>query len=87
VNGSTRLQPVVLLTGQAAGILAARSIKEKRRIRDISVRDVQNELLKLKCYLIPFADVKTDDPHWEAVQRVGVTGILKGVGKSEGWAN
>jgi len=87
VNGSTRLQPVVMLTGQAAGMLAAKSIKEKKRIRDISVRDVQNELLKLKCYIMPFVDVKTDDPHWEAVQKVGVTGILKGVGKPEGWAN
>ena len=87
VNGSTRLQPVVLLTGQAAGVLAAKSIKEKKRIRDISIRDVQNELLKLKCYLMPFVDVKKDDPHWEAIQTVGVTGILKGVGKSEGWAN
>ena len=36
---------------------------------------------------MPFIDVKPDDPHWEAIQRVGATGILKGVGKSEGWAN
>jgi hypothetical protein len=87
VNGSTRLQPVVLLTGQAAGVLAAKSIKEKRKIKDVSVRDVQNELLKLKCYLMPFVDVKPTDPHWEAIQRVGVTGIMKGVGKAEGWGN
>jgi hypothetical protein len=77
----------VLLTGQAAGVLAAKSIKDKKRIRDIPVREVQEELLKLKCYLMPFVDVKPDDPHWEAIQRVGVTGILKGVGKPEGWAN
>ena len=87
VNGSTRLQPVVLLTGQAAGVLAAKSIKEKMRVREVSIRSVQEELLKLKCYLVPFVDVKPGDPHWEAIQRVGVTGILKGVGKSEGWAN
>lgn len=86
-NGSTRLQPVVLLTGQAAGVLAALSIKNKKQPRQINVRDVQQELLKLKCYLMPFADVKPDDPHWEAIQKIGVTGILKGVGKSEGWAN
>jgi hypothetical protein len=81
------LQPVVLLTGQAAGVLAAKSVKEKKKIRDVSVRSVQEELLKLKCYLMPFVDVKPDDLHWEAIQKVGVTGILKGVGKSEGWAN
>lgn len=87
VNGSTRLQPVVLLTGQAAGMLAAVSIKEKIRVRNVNVRTVQEELLKRKCYLMPFTDVKPDDPHWEAIQRVGVTGILKGTGKPEGWAN
>jgi hypothetical protein len=87
VNGSTRLQPVVLLTGQAAGVLAAKSIKEKKRVRDVTVRSVQQELLKLKCYLLPFVDVQPDDPYWGAIQRAGVTGILKGFGKSEGWAN
>jgi len=87
VNGSTRLQPVVLLTGQAAGVLAAKSILLNKKPREISVRSVQEELLKLKCYLMPFVDVKPEDPHWEAIQRVGVSGILKGFGKSEGWAN
>lgn len=87
VNGTTRLQPVVLLTGQAAGMLAAMSIKEKKKVRDVAVRLVQEELLKAKCYLMPFVDVKPGDPDWEAIQKVGLTGILKGVGKSEGWAN
>ena len=87
VNGATRLQPVVLMTGQAAGVLAAMSIKNKKEIRKVNVRDVQDELLKNKCYLMPFVDVSPDDPHWAAIQRVGATGILKGVGKSEGWAN
>ncbi len=87
VNGSTRLQPVVLLTGQAAGVLAALSIKNKKQPRQINIRVVQQELLKLKCYLMPFVDVKPEDLHWEAIQKVGATGILKGVGKAEGWAN
>jgi hypothetical protein len=87
VNGCTRLQPVVLLTGQAAGVLAAKSIKEKKRVRDVGVRDVQQELLKRKCCLVPFSDVKPTDPHWEAIQKVGLCGILKGTGKPEGWAN
>jgi hypothetical protein len=87
VNGTTRLQPVVLLTGQAAGVLAAECIKQKKQPGQIAVRIVQEELLKAKCYLMPFIDVKMDDPAWEAIQRVGLTGILKGVGKSEGWEN
>ena len=87
VNGTTRLQPVVLLTGQAAGALAAKSVQLKKKVREVPVRVVQEELLKAKCYLVPFADVKPTDPHWEAIQKVGVTGILKGTGKAEGWAN
>ncbi len=87
VNGSTRLQPCVLLTGQAAGVLAALSIKNKMSIRQVPVRKVQEELLKHKCYLMPYVDVKTEDPYWEAVQKVGASGILKGIGKPEGWAN
>jgi hypothetical protein len=87
VNGTTRLQPVVLLTGQAAGVLGALSVKGKKKVRDVTVRSVQQELLNAKAYLMPFVDVKPDDPHWEAIQKVGVTGILKGVGKTEGWSN
>jgi FAD dependent oxidoreductase len=87
VNGTTRLQPVVMLTGQGAGVLAALSVKMKKKVREVPVRMVQEELLKAKAYLMPFVDVKPGDPHWEAIQRVGVTGILKGTGKAEGWGN
>ena len=86
-NGTTRLQPVVLLTGQAAGVLAAQCIAKKIQPRNASVREVQNELLKLKCYLMPFADVSPDDSAWEAIQKVGALGIIKGFGKSVDWEN
>ena len=87
VNGTTRLQPVVLLTGQAAGIIAAKSIEHRKDPRNVSVREVQDALLKAKCYLQPLVDVKTDDPAWEAIQRMSAMGILKGTGKSMGWSN
>jgi FAD dependent oxidoreductase len=87
VNGTTRLQPVVLLTGQAAGALAANCIHSKKQPRQINIRSVQYLLLRHKCYIMPYIDVKPDDEYWEAIQKIGATGILKGVGKSEGWAN
>jgi hypothetical protein len=87
VNGASRLQPVVLLTGQAAGILAAWSIRNHMQPRRANLRSVQQALLNAQCYLMPYADVGPDDPHWESIQRVGVTGIMKGTGKPEGWAN
>lgn len=87
VNGCTRLQPVVLLTGQAAGVLAALSVKQQLSPAAVSIRSVQEELIAAGAYIMPFTDVKRDDPHWAAIQRTGATGILKGVGKAEGWAN
>lgn len=87
VNGTTRLQPVVLLTGQAAGALAAVCIQKNVEPRNAAIRDVQQILLQAKCYLMPYVDVKPGDTYWEAIQKAGATGILKGTGKSEGWAN
>ncbi len=87
VNGSTRLQPCVLLTGQAAGVLAALCIQQNKAVRKVSVRTVQAALLDLHCYIMPYADITPENPYWAAIQRVGATGILKGCGKPEGWAN
>ncbi len=87
VNGTTRLQPVVMLTGQAVGVLAALSIKEKKQPRNIAVRKVQSELLKAKAYIMPYIDVMPSDPNFEAIQKIGATGILKGKGIPYKWAN
>lgn len=86
-NGTTRLQPVVLLTGQAAGILAAQSVLQKISPKKINIRTIQQKLLDNKNYLMPFYDVKPNDLGWEAIQKISLTGILKGIGKSEGWEN
>jgi len=87
VNGATRLQPVVLLTGQAAGLLAALCVQHDLQPRSMDIRTVQQKLLDEKCYIMPFVDVKPESPYWQAVQRIGATGILKGYGKPEGWEN
>jgi hypothetical protein len=86
-NGTTRLQPVVLLTGQAAGMLAAISFKQNIPVQNVSVTAVQKALLQEKVYLMPYADVKHTDKAFEAVQWIGSWGIIKGIGKSVGWAN
>ena len=51
INGSTRLQPVVLLTGQAAGTLAALAVKKGVTPREVPVREVQRALLARKAYI------------------------------------
>jgi FAD dependent oxidoreductase len=87
VNGTTRLQPCVLLTGQAAGVLAALCVKQKKQAAQISVREVQKELLKSKAYIMPYCDVKPNHPHFAAIQKTGATGILKGKGIPYKWSN
>lgn len=86
-NGTTRLQPVVMLTGQAAGVLAALCIKEGKQARQINVRQVQAALLNAKAYIMPYYDVPPSDPAFISIQRIGATGILKGRGEPYQWAN
>lgn len=87
VNGASRLQPVVMQIGQAAGALAAYSVLNKISPEKTSVRAIQKILLQSKVYLMPYYDVPPTHPNWEAIQRVGATGILKGIGQSVNWSN
>lgn len=87
VNGSTRLQPVILQIGQAAGLIAAMAVQQGKSPKDLNVRLVQQALLDHGGYLMPFIDVKPEQPHFQAVQRIGATGILKGKGVPYKWAN
>ena len=87
INGATRLQPCVLLTGQAAGVIAALSITENTNPRDLNIRKVQQKLLDANAYLMPLFDVTPDDSSFQAIQRVCVSGILKVKGEPYKWAN
>ena len=87
VNGCTRLQPVVLQLGQAAGILGAIAVKKDIAVEKVSVRDVQDEVLAANGYLLPYLDVPATDSRFKSYQRIGSTGILKGVGKNVEWTN
>ena len=87
INGATRLQPCVLLTGQAAGALAAVGVKNNLPVREINIRSVQQVLLDAKAYLLPLVDVAPTDRAFQAIQRVAASGILKVKGEPYKWAN
>jgi hypothetical protein len=87
INGSTRLQPCVLLIGQAAGTLAALSVKSGTTPARVPVRSVQQSLLDAKCWLLPFLDVPPENPLFQTIQKIGLTGALRGTGISYKWAN
>jgi FAD dependent oxidoreductase len=86
-NGTTRLQPVVMLTGQAAGALAALCINRKKDAREVPVRDLQSSLLLAGAYIMPYYDVTAFSPVFLSIQKIGATGILRGIGAPHGWAN
>ena len=87
MNGGTRLQPVVLGIGQAAGALAAIAVKTKRHPSEVPAKEVQSLLLDHGCYLLPFLDLKPEEPGFRELQEKGVLGEVKGTGRSVGWAN
>ncbi|HMR19646.1 MAG TPA: FAD-dependent oxidoreductase, partial [Sphingobacterium sp.] len=87
VNGATRLQPVVLGIGQAAGVIAAVAVLQNTKPSNVSIREVQSVLLDNKAYIMPYIDVPTTDPHFKILQKTGATGILKGTGIPYKWAN
>ena len=87
MNGATRLQPVVMQIGQAAGAVAALSLQKDRPVRKISVRSVQKVLLDAGCYIMPYLDLPKDHMHFKALQKIGATGILRGEGRNIGWSN
>ena len=87
MNGGTRLQPVVMGLGQAAGALAAISVKSGRHPSEVPASEVQKVLLDRGCYLLPFLDLAPGDEGFRELQEKGIKGEVKGTGRSVGWAN
>ena len=87
INGATRLQPVVMQLGQAAGMVAALACLEDKSVDEVDVRKVQAHLLENGCYIMPYLDLPKDHKHFKSIQRIGATGILRGEGRNVGWAN
>lgn len=63
--------------GQAAGATAAYGAFYKTKTSLSNLKRIQGELLAYKLSLMPFEDVKVIDSNWLAIQKVGITGILK----------
>lgn len=87
VNGTTRLQPVVLGIGQAAGTTAALASRKGVSPAKVGVRDVQQELLLQGAYIMPYIDVIPSNVNFASIQRIGATGLLRGQGIPYKWAN
>ena len=86
-NGATRLQPVVMQIGQAAGALAALAVQRGCDVADVPVRQVQQALLDAGVWLMPYVDVPAASSLFRPCQRIGATGIMHGEGMSIDWHN
>jgi FAD dependent oxidoreductase len=70
-NGATRLQPVVMGIGQAAGMAAAMCVELNCQPRDLPIRGLQTALLednRSKTAIIPFFNLppnRSDWLHWQ----------------------
>jgi len=66
-NGATRLQPVVMGIGQAAGMAAALCVNLGCQPRDLPVRDLQEALLQDKqarAAIVPLFNLPPNHPDW-----------------------
>ena len=79
-NGATRLQPITMLTGQAAGAIAALAIKKNIQPRQLNPVLAQDELLKGndKLSIYKFWDVPQGHSSWQYVELASLYGIMVG---------
>jgi hypothetical protein len=77
-NGATRLQPVTMLTGQAAGAIAALAVRRGVRPRDLNPVAVQAAQLEAGANLIQrwYRDIPWGTPLWRATQLLSLHGVM-----------
>jgi hypothetical protein len=75
---SEAVGPATMTVGQAAGASAAFCSFFKTTSNNLGVRTIQAELFLYKSWLVPFTDIAYADSNFAAIQRIGVTGLLKG---------
>lgn len=79
-ESALRLHPITMNTGQAAGAIAALSVKENVEPRNLDPKKVQKVLLdagmKISYYL--YSDVPESNPFWKHIQFVSVHDIMTG---------
>ena len=75
---SVRMEPVWSALGQAAGVAAALAIDNNQELRDVPVKQIQDELLKQRCILIFYTDLPADSPAFTAAQKLSLLSAVAG---------
>ena len=76
--GALRLQPITMMTGQAAGALAAVSVRENKNPREVHAMKVQWELLNsdVSLSLCHYSDVPPEHSYNKSVQISNMYGLI-----------
>ncbi|HTR50785.1 MAG TPA: FAD-dependent oxidoreductase [Kofleriaceae bacterium] len=77
-NGTTRLEGVTMLTGEAAGVIAALAVQHGVQPRAVDPYEVQTALVGDGdgISMDDLADVATTDPAWPAIQLAVTRGVM-----------
>jgi hypothetical protein len=77
-SGATRMQPSTMLTGQAAGAIAALAALQGKPPRAVDPKQVQSALLDAGCTLIQrwHSDVPWRSPVWKATQFLALYRVM-----------
>ena len=76
-NGATRLGPLILNIGQAAGQAAALAVQRRQQPADVPVRLLQERLIgdgRAPAAVVPLPDLAWHDPSWRLQQRRALDG-------------
>ncbi|MFT4154383.1 FAD-dependent oxidoreductase [Parafilimonas sp.] len=71
-----RMEPCWMALGQAAGVAASIAINEKKAVQHISRNVLQDKLLDQQAVLICFKDAEPSNPHFKALQYLGLKGFV-----------
>jgi hypothetical protein len=71
-----RMEPCWMALGEAAGVAAAVAQERDERLRSVPVAAVQRRLLDHGAVLMHYEDAGPGDPHYEALQFLGVRGFV-----------
>lgn len=82
-NGATRLQPVSMRVGQAAGVAAALSVQKGSLPRNLDVKEIQKTLIKNKAQIFWYKDIPLDHIFFEIVQKAAAYSIYPKDGSFE----
>ena len=75
---SVRMEPVWSSLGQAAGVAAALAIDNEQELKDVPVKQIQDELLKQRSVLFFYTDLPADALAFTAVQKLSLLGAVAG---------